>query len=99
MLDYTIKEYELNMPPTKATLSRLFDILNLEVSPIKIIDCMLFIRGKKMENSDPSEFDIKKLYQWFNINLRTLKHKDYEKVDPEWINGTQKNSVLAMKSL
>mmetsp|Transcript_26965 Transcript_26965/g.41091 ORF Transcript_26965/g.41091 Transcript_26965/m.41091 type:complete len:102 (+) Transcript_26965:176-481(+) len=62
LLDYTIHEHELNMPPSKATLSKLFDILNLEVSPIKIIDCLVYSRGKRMESSNPTDFNIKRLH-------------------------------------
>lgn len=72
-----IRDNMLPMPPTKASLKKLFDLLNLDVSPVKILDCMLMCRGKKMEASiEPEDYDCTKLVNWLVLNIRTLKHKD-----------------------
>lgn len=72
-----IRDNMLPMPPTKASLKKLFELLNLEVSPVKILDCMLMCRGKKMEASiEPEDYDCTKLVNWLVLNIRTLKHKD-----------------------
>lgn len=41
-----------------------------------------------MEDAAAKDFNINKLYRWFSYNLRTLKHKDLSKVDPNWIQNT-----------
>ena len=69
--DNTIK-----MPPTKRSLTLLFRKLNLYVPSMKIVDCMVFCRGKEMEDADPDDFDINKLVQWFELNVRALHHID-----------------------
>ena len=37
---------------------------------------MVFCRGKEMEDADPDDFDINKLVQWFELNVRALHHID-----------------------
>lgn len=52
------------MPPTKNSVKKLFDGLNLEISPVKIIECILYCRGNKMELSleaSEEKYDITKL--------------------------------------
>jgi hypothetical protein len=52
------------MPPTKISVKKLFHGLNLEISPSKIIECILYCRGKKMEYSieaSEEKYDITKL--------------------------------------
>lgn len=73
------------MPPTRETLKKLFFALNLQVTPVKTIDCLLYIRGPKLENSDPEEFDFEKLIQWFMMNIRNLKHINLKEVDRDWV--------------
>mmetsp|Transcript_2782 Transcript_2782/g.4363 ORF Transcript_2782/g.4363 Transcript_2782/m.4363 type:complete len:116 (-) Transcript_2782:180-527(-) len=97
MVDYYIKEHELHLPPTKQTLVKLFDLLNLDVSPVKVIDCLVYCRGKKMDEADPEEFQMNSLYEWFMINLRTLKHLSLDRVDKEWIYETKKNNYFISK--
>ena len=73
------------MPPTKLSLKKLFVLMNLDVSPVKLLDCLVFCRGKKMEASlEPEDYDSSKLVQWFVMNIRTFKHLDYKKIDSEW---------------
>lgn len=38
-----------------------------------------------MESSDPAEFQVEKLYEWFHLNLRTLQHINLEEIDRHWI--------------
>lgn len=59
------------------------------VQPVKCIDCILYCRGPKLENSNPEDFDFYKIVQWFGINLRNLKHIDLKDVDPEWVEENQ----------
>ena len=82
LISKKIKEINMPMPPTKVGLRKLFDILNLDVSPVKLLDCMLMCRGKKMEASiEPEDYDCTKLVNWFVLNIRTLKHKDTRSID------------------
>ena len=37
------------------------------------------------ENEPEENFDEDKLVLWFQINLKMLKHINYEEADPEWI--------------
>ena len=83
------------MPPTREGLRRLFEAMNLDVSPVKCIDCMVYTRGKKMENSNPDDFDMKRLVQWFMLNLRTFKHADEGTVDREWREDSKIRGELA----
>ena len=85
MLSKKIKELKLEMPPTRDGLARLFEALNLYATTVTCIDCLLFCRGHKLEKSNPDDFNIDKMIQWFSLNIRTLKHINYEGVDPEWV--------------
>lgn len=51
----------IKMPPTREGFAQLCKGMNLKISPIKILDALLFIRGPQMENSDPEEFDFDKV--------------------------------------
>ena len=73
------------MPPSREGLTKLFVACNLNVNPVKCIDCLLFCRGPKLENSDPEEFDFEKLIAWFIINIRHLKHITLKEVDKDWV--------------
>jgi hypothetical protein len=87
------------MPPTRDGLRRLFEAMNLEVSPIRCIDCLVYCRGKKMEHSNPDDFDMKRLVQWFMLNLRTFKHADESAADRDWREDTKARGQLARSSL
>ena len=75
----------IKMPPTREGFAQLCKMMNLKISPTKILDALLFIRGPQMEDSNPDEFDFDKVVQWFLINIKTMKHLDLSKVDPDWI--------------
>jgi len=62
LLKRKCKELKLDMPPTRESLNKLFEALNLNLPSVRCIDCILFCRGIKMENSNPDEFDIEKLF-------------------------------------
>ena len=85
LLNKKIKELKIEMPPGRVCLTKLFDSINLSVPTVSIIDCILYCRGPKMENSDPEEFEMDKLVQWFILNIRTFKHQRSEGVDPYWL--------------
>jgi len=68
------------MPPTKDSLNRLFKALNLAVPTVRVVDCLVFCRGKKMEEAPLDDFDMKKLVAWFELNLRTFHHLDERRV-------------------
>ena len=88
------------MPPTKLSLKKLFVLMNLDVSPVKLLDCLVFCRGKKMEASlEPEDYDSSKLVQWFVMNIRTFKHLDYKKIDSEWAQDYQRNQLLAAEAM
>jgi len=88
------------MPPTKAGLQKLFVLMNLDVSPGKLLDCLVYCRGKKLEQSiEPEDYDSSKLVQWFVMNIRTLKHLDLKKVDPGWVEDYYNNLSLAQESI
>jgi hypothetical protein len=80
-----IKELKLEMPPTRSALLKLFEAMNLHIPTVRAIDCLLHCRGIRLEKSDPEDFDVNKLYQWFCRNLRTLKHISLDTVDPDWV--------------
>lgn len=69
-----VKELKLEMPPTRQTLKKLFESLNLALPETRAIDCLVYCRGQKLEKSDPEEFNIEKFYDWVKLNLRTLRH-------------------------
>lgn len=73
---------KFELPPTRETIKTLFNELNLHLPASKAIECILHCRGNLMEESDPEEFKVDKLYEWFNINLRTLKHINEDLADP-----------------
>ena len=59
--------------------------MNLKITPTKVLDALLFIRGPQMENSDPEEFEMDKVIQWFLLNMKTLRHDDLSKADQTWL--------------
>ena len=66
------EDNKIKMPPTKDGLARLFTALNLFVPTVKVLDCLVYCRGKQMEHAPDKEFDLKKLIAWFELNLRTF---------------------------
>ena len=92
MINKAIREDALiPMPPTKKGLNRLFQKLNLYVPTLKIVDCLVYCRGKAMEDGNPDDFEMEKLVSWFELNLRTLKHLSNKGVaDKQWISDTKK---------
>ena len=72
-------------PPTRSSLDLLFRALNLKIAPTKLIDALIYSRGPKMEDEPAENFNEDKLVQWFLLNLKTLKHIDYNLADPEWL--------------
>lgn len=79
-----MKEYKIVMPPTKKNLALLFKALNLDVAHVKQYDCLIYCRGKKMEQAPPEDFQFSKLLEWFLMNIRTLNHINRDNVDPDW---------------
>ena len=114
ILRKTYKEHVNLTPINRKSLARLFDVLNLAISPVKLLECSLFINNKiepEKHNSEALKFpnttkvtpraplikktsrstkkeevtddrfanDIAHLIEWFNINLRSLNHKDLSK--------------------
>ena len=77
MINKAIREdNSIPMQPTKKGLDKLFQKLNLYVPTLKIVDCLVYCRGKAMEDAPPEDFEMEKLVGWFELNLRTLKHLD-----------------------
>lgn len=91
MITKTLRDHPIILPPTKESLAKLFTNLNLLVSPVKLIDCLVFIKtaANKPENpvkkKDPNtgktleeewSYDPTKLITWFHLNIRTFKHID-----------------------
>lgn len=37
-----------------------------------------------MEEEPPENFNLDNLVQWFLLNLKTLKHIDFNLADPDW---------------
>ena len=85
LVNSKIQSCKLTMPPNRETMLKLFLALNLTVTPVKCIDCLLFIIGPKLENSDPEEYDPEKLITWFMLNIRNLKHINLKEVDKDWV--------------
>ena len=81
MINKAIREdNSIPMPPTKKGLDTLFKKLNLYVPTLKIVDCLVYTRGKAMEDAPPEDFEMEKLVTWFEMNLRTLKHLDSKSI-------------------
>ena len=38
-----------------------------------------------MEKSNPDEFKLEKLINWFQLNVQTLEHESMEIVDKDWL--------------
>lgn len=105
LVDKTIKEENILVPPTKESLGKLFVALNLMVSPVKVIDCLVFCksaakRPKHVKKKDPKTgaeiedewvYETTKLIQWFHLNVRTFKHLDESKVDKTWMEDVTEN--------
>jgi hypothetical protein len=85
LIQRKIKELKFELPPTRQTLIKLFESLNLLLPMVRAIECILHCRGLKMEKSDPAEFQVEKLYEWFHLNLRTLQHISFEEIDQNWL--------------
>jgi hypothetical protein len=47
---------EIKMPITRENMKILCSAMNLRITPIKIIDAVLYCRGPKMEKAPPSNF-------------------------------------------
>lgn len=90
---------KIKMPPTKDSLKRLFYALNLFVPTVKQLDCLVYCRGKKMEQAPERDFDMKKLIGWFELNLRTFKHLDNKKVDKQWLAENEMKTEYHRRSL
>ena len=99
MINKAIDERSINMPPTREGLKKLFIELNLDISPVKVLDCLISVRGKRMEQSNPDDFNMDKLLTWVMKNIRTFYHLDYSTVDPEWLEDFEHNQELARKSI
>lgn len=114
MVDKTIKDHDIAVPPTKDSLAKLFVAINLAVSPVRIIDCLVFIKpaSKKpktlKKRKDPKTgveieeewiYDTTKLIQWFHLNVRTFKHLDESKADKTWMEGIHENTAQAQTKL
>ena len=84
-----IREGSIAMPPTREGLKKLFKALNLDVPPVKRIDCLVYCRGKRMEYSNPDDFNIQRLMKWFLMNIRTFKHISNKDIDPEWLEDSR----------
>ena len=62
--------------------------MNLDVTPVRVIDCLIYCRGNAMEEARPEDFSLPRLVNWFVMNIRTLKHLSHKKdknVDQEWL--------------
>ena len=96
MINKAIKgDILMKMPPTKESLNRLFLKLNLYVPSYKVLDCLVHSRGTRMEEAPPEEFQMKRLVQWFELNLRSLKHLDERKVEDEgWLRASRRRKEL-----
>lgn len=106
LINKVIKDHSITVPPTKESLSKLFEIINLKVSPVKIIDCLVFIKSaanrplnlKKRKDpktgkdiEDDWVYDTTKLVSWLHLNIRTFQHLDETKVDAQWMEEIQEN--------
>lgn len=87
------------MPPTRAMIRKLFESLNLILQESRVIDCLLFCRGPKMEKSDPEDFKIEKFNQWFQINIRTFAHKSSKNVDAGWLYEQEQIKEMSSQAL
>ena len=110
MLKKIYKDHANLSPINRKTLTKLFDLLNLAISPVKLIECSLYVTNKrdpsketeipKFPNTtkvtpkapllkkrttndivpeDPITKDVQHLCEWFQMNLRSLAHKDLNK--------------------
>jgi hypothetical protein len=73
-------ESSIKMPPTREGLDLLFKKLNLYVDSKRIFECLVYCRGKELEDAPEDDFTIEKLWQWLEINLRTLHHIDTDNI-------------------
>jgi len=85
IINKKLKDLKIEMPPTRQNLALLFKGLNLNVPTVRIIECLLFSRGLKMENADPEEFDIEQLYKWVDLNIKSMPHLTNKGVNPDWL--------------
>lgn len=92
-----MSDLKINGPPNRKNLKDLFKAMNLQVSPVKLIDCLIYCRGKEMDEADPNEYSITKLVKWFFMNLRTLNHISLNKdsiADHEWLEEKERTSQM-----
>ena len=99
------------MPPTKQSLLKLFEVLNLKVSPVRVIDCLVYCKDaqkpkvtrRKDKNGkeiiEESQYDTSKLIQWLHLNIRTFEHLDKSKVDEEWKQEVNDHKSVAKDTL
>ena len=111
MVDKVINEHEIPMPPTKEGLRKLCEILNLAVSPVKIIDCMIFCKSAAKKPAGRKDlatglmieadwvYDTTKLVQWFQINIRTFRHLDESRIDKHWREEVEENVSAAHRTM
>lgn len=94
----TANKWPIAWPPTRKSMNLLFRALNLSVAPTKMLDCLIYCRGPKMEDEPPENFDIDKLVDWFILNLKTLKHIDYNLANPDWLANSPTAVTLNIKT-
>mmetsp|Transcript_16948 Transcript_16948/g.26094 ORF Transcript_16948/g.26094 Transcript_16948/m.26094 type:complete len:90 (+) Transcript_16948:449-718(+) len=86
------------MPPTRESFKLLCKYMNLKVTSRRCIDAIIYCRGPKLEEEDPSTFSMDKLIKWFIINAKILEHEDKERADPAWLQQIkQKESASKLK--
>jgi hypothetical protein len=73
------------LPPSRKDFANLCRALNLKISDRRCIEAILYIRGAEMEKSNPDEFKLEKLINWFQLNVQMLEHENMEIVDKEWL--------------
>ena len=73
-------ESGIKMPPTREGLDLLFKTLNLYVDSKRVFECLVYCRGSKLEDGPEDEFTMDKLWQWFELNLRSLHHIDVDNI-------------------
>ena len=89
-----MNELKIYEAPTRKDLTALFKALNLNVTTQKILDCLIYCRGRDMDNGKPELYSIEKLINWFMMNIRTINHISLNKekiADQEWLEDKKRN--------
>ena len=100
-LNAILEDETLKIPvvPTRDSLSKVFKHLNLDVKPVRVLECLIAVRGPEMEQASEASFSMDKLVSWIWKHIRSFKHLDDKKADSSWVKANETATGFCTQSL